>query len=138
MTYFAPSKLGLLVVVCVEEQVLRAGLARRRRRRGRAAIVTCSSALAARQVDDVERHARRSRRARSRGASPRPPARVGRVSAWYFGRGVPGRERLLDELVDDAAVLGVHASRARPFVAGLPQRAEERRVVDHEARPGRP
>ena len=79
---------GLLVVVVGEEEVLRAGLGVG----GQAAVARrrdLVERLGGREVDDVDRARRRSRRARSRGGSPRPRARGGRVSAWYFGAVLP-------------------------------------------------
>ena len=124
---------GLLVVVVGEEEVLRAGLGEG----GQAAVA---------RRRDLARAPRRPRGARCRPGTPATSASAiarcvasasssaGRVSAWYLGAVLPPLQRLLDEHVDDRAVLGVHADRRAELARAL-QRAEDRRVV-HEKTPG--
>ena len=89
ITYLAPSKPGLLVVVVGQEQVLRAGLGEGRQP-AVARLGDHLERLGRREVHDVDGHVghlgERDRAVRALGLGA-----CGRVSAWYMGAVLPWR-----------------------------------------------
>ena len=124
-----PAEARLLVVVVRQEQILRAGF-----REGRQAAVARVrdhlERLGRREMDDVHRHVgdfgeRDRTMGRLRFGARRARQRV------EFRRGLPFRERPLDQDVDGAAVLRVHQDQ-RAGVGRPLHGPEDRRVVQHE------
>ncbi len=108
-----------------------AGRSRRRRAgRGRAPRAPVR-AHRRRRGGRCRRAPRPSRRGAMARWTPSASAMVGRVSAWYFGAVRPCCKRALDDLVDDDAVLGVHADETAAAPGGR-HRAEDGRVVGEE------
>ena len=120
---------GLLVVVVGQEQVLRARLGVGRQPHV-ARLPDLLERVRRREVDDVDRHAGHLGE-RDRAAGGFAFGRRRTRQRVILRRRLALAQRLLHQLVDDAAVLGVHADQAA-VLAGAAQRAEDRRVVHHE------
>jgi hypothetical protein len=120
---------GLLVVVVTEEQVLRAGLGVGRQPQV-ARLLHLLERVRRREMNDVDRHA--GHLGERDGAASGLPFRPRRPrEGVVLRRRLPPAQRLLHQLVDHAAVLGVHADEAAVLPRPL-QRAEDRLVVHHE------